>query len=126
MTLSNPSAGHDPALPTVTRRSLLRASPALLAPCLLTAPGVGSTNTPILRLFREWDDLQVRWQGSPEKEEDWFFEENERLERAVAEEPSTCLADLAAKVIVSTCYGEFAAEPRVTAECEAILAGGAA
>jgi hypothetical protein len=91
----------------VTRRTLLRASATLLAPCLLAEPGLASAETPILRLFREWDDLQVRWHGSPEEEEDWFLAENERLERAVAAEPSTCLADLAAKVIVSTCYGDL-------------------
>jgi hypothetical protein len=40
-------------------RTLLRASATLLAPCLLAEPGLASAETPILRLFREWDDLQA-------------------------------------------------------------------
>jgi hypothetical protein len=38
----------------------------------------------------------------------------------------TCLADLAAKLIVSTGWGDFGPDKELVAECEAILAGGAA
>lgn len=112
--------------PHPTRRSLLRAAPALLAPSVLAGPALAETDTPILRLFREWDALQAYWNGAPEDEEDALLAEDTRLESAIEAEPVTCLADLAAKIVVASCYGDFAPGRAVTAECEAILVGGAA
>jgi hypothetical protein len=130
MTLSNPSSGHDPALPSLTRRSLLRASPALLAPCLLAGPALAEAETPILRLFREWDaaeaDVNDRDLPIDDAELDRAVESIHALEERIEAEPITCLADLAAKFMVSTVYGDFPAEKALVAEIEAILAGGAA
>lgn len=120
-----PFPGHDPALPTVTRRTLLRASPAFCVG-LLPAQAAADADTPILRLFREWDALQAYWNGAPEDEEDALLAEDTRLESAIEAEPVTCLADLTAKIVVSSCYGDFALAKAIATECEAILAGGAA
>jgi hypothetical protein len=46
-------------LPAVTRRSLLCASPTLLAPCLLAGPALAEADTPTLRLFHEWDAAEA-------------------------------------------------------------------
>ena len=130
MTLSNPSSGHATGLPAVTRRSLLRASPALLAPSLLAGPALASADTPILRLFREWDAAEAAANCSEwplgDDDLDSAVDGISTLEERIEAEPVTCLADLAAKIIVSTCWGDFPASRGVTAECEAILAGGAA
>ena len=127
---NNPTSGHDPALLAVTRRSLLRASPALLAPSLLAGPARASTDTPILRLFRAWDEGEADVNGSepPTADEDLdrAVERIRAIEERIEAEPITCLADLAAKFMVSTVYGDFPAEKALIAEIEAILAGGAA
>ena len=128
--LQHPTSGHAPALPAVTRRSLLRASPALLAPSLLAGPALASNDTPILRLLREWDAAEADVNGSepPMADEDLdrAVERIHAIEERIEAEPITCLADLAAKFMVSTVYGDFAAEKALVAEIEAILAGGAA
>ena len=130
MTLSTPASGHAPALSAVSRRSLLRASPALLAPSLLAGPALASGDTPILRLFREWDAAEAAANNS-----DWPLGDDDldsgvdgisTLEERIEAEPVTCLADLAAKIIVSTCWGDFPVSKSFTAECEALLAGDAA
>lgn len=48
------------------------------------------------------------------------------LEQRIAAEPITCLADLAAKVVALSIYGDNALPQSVSAECEAILARDAA
>ena len=130
MTLSNPSSGPDPALLAVSRRSLLRASPALLAPSFLAGPALASTDTPILRLFREWAAAEAAANSS-----DWPVGDDDldsavdginTIEERIEAEPVTCLADLAAKIIVSTCWGDYPVSKGVTTECEALLAGHAA
>ena len=117
------------ASPAVTRRSLLRASPTLLAPCILAGPALAEVETPIMRLFREWDAAEAEVNAS-----DWPLDEDldeavegiHSLEERIASERVTCLADLAAKLIVSTGWGDFGPDKELVAECEAILAGGAA
>jgi hypothetical protein len=114
----------------MSRRTLLRASATLLAPCLLAEPGLASAETPILRLFREWDDLQAHLNdhGTSQKDFDALNPDLLALEDAVMAETVTCAADLAAKVLMEGMYGD---QPEISAEifrvCEAILlAGGAA
>jgi hypothetical protein len=130
MTLSTPSSGHAPGLPSVTRRSLLQASPALLAPSLLAGPALAEAGTPILRLFREWDEFQAFWNDTgnsfTDQESDAMYRRLCALEERIEAEPVTCLADLAAKIIVSTVYGDFGPDKWLMDDCEAILAGGAA
>jgi hypothetical protein len=116
--------------PAFSRRTLLRASATLLAPCLLAEPGLASTETPILRLFREWDDLQAHLNdhGTSQEDFDALNPDLLALEDAVMAETVTCAADLAAKVLMEGMYGD---QPEISAEifrvCEAILlAGGAA
>jgi hypothetical protein len=127
---SRSGAAKAPALPTVTRRSLLRASPALLAPSFLASQALASTDTSILRLFRESDaagaEVNDRDRPIDDEEFDRAVEHIHALQERIESEPITCLADLAAKFMVSTVYGDFPAEKALFAEIEAVLARGAA
>jgi hypothetical protein len=81
-------------------------------------------------MFREWDaaEADVNDRDEPMAADD--------LDVAVAgicslkehnkAKPVTWLTDLAAKLIVSTLWSDFGPSKTLTAECEAILAGGAA
>lgn len=132
MTSRTPSSGHDRALPAVTRRGLLRASPALMAPALLAGPALAlEPATPILRLYRECETLTARMDDTATSSEEFdrLYALSTELEEQMEEEPVTCMADLAAKVLVLTGLQETdntIYDPSVRAECEAILAGGAA
>lgn len=126
----NPTFGHAPTLPGVSRRSLLRAAPALLAPALLASPALAAAgedpDTPVLALFRAWDALHADLETIPDEEVEAAAERLHAMERRILAEPATGLRDLAAKVVASSCYGDFPVEAVVVAECEALLAGGAA
>lgn len=115
----------------INRRALLHASPALLAPSILAGPAAASAETPILRMYREWR-AEMDFLGDPEGrqlDEATFDARTDalcRLEDRIAAEPSTCLADIAAKVASCCGQGDFAPSEPIWRECEAILAGGAA
>lgn len=132
MTAPNPRPGAAPGLPNVTRRSLLCSAPALLAPTLLSGPAlaaaqVAASDSLVLALFREWDELQAFWndrtRSFTEPESDALFAHLSDIEERLLALPVTSLADLAAKLVVGTTFGDFAPDKAVVAECEALLAG---
>lgn len=117
-----PSGVSAPVMNALSRRSLLRASPALLGSGLLTSTALASsTETPVLRLFREWDELQAEMLGCSEDDVDALCTTSSSLERRIVAEPSTGPLDLAAKVVASSCYGDFPVEPEVIRESERLL-----
>lgn len=127
MTL-NPFQGHAPALPTVTRRSLLRASPALMVP-LLPAAALAAEDTPVMVLYRQWHALDEAFEGASNDEQDRLYKLMLEVEWRLTRERATCTADLAAKVLILTSiredYGTIF-EPELREQMEALVAGGAA
>jgi len=112
MALSDPSPGIDPVLPGCTRRTLLCLPPALLGAALLPAPawaeGVTFDNlaplpmTPCLALFHEWHRLDGLFQTLSDEEGEATFQQLVSVEQRLSAETATCLADLAAKVLILT------------------------
>ena len=105
MSIFNPDAGHAPGLPAVTRRALLGAVPLALATPVRAAalPPMASAETPVLRLFRQWDalraDTEDRSRPMSDEELEARIERLHALERQMEGQPTTCVADLAAEVI---------------------------
>lgn len=122
------------------RRAFLQG--ALVAPAVaaLGAPVLaeGSANlrrlapeTPILRLYREYEALVAYMDddATPSDEFDRLYPLSTEIEKQMEREPVTCVADLAAKILVLTGLREADStiyEPSVRTECAAILAGGEA
>ena len=126
MTLTNPFPGTDEVLPRCTRRSLLGATPALLAPGLLAVPAFASTETPILALYRQHEAIDAAFAGTSDAEGDRLYELLTATEDRISAAVPTCLADLAVKVLIltqlrETSYGTVW-EPALHAEMEAIVA----
>ena len=71
-------------------------------------------DTPIMRLFREHEELRhagnAYFDDAPhatdEELERLFWAPRDRVEKRIMALPPTCAADFAAKCIVGTCYGE--------------------
>ena len=127
MFLSTPPAGHAPGLPTLTRRSLLRASPALLAPVALASCATevlsAPAETPIMALYRQWEALAdaSNAPGLTDEQAEAFDPDRWRIERAIRAEPATDLRDLAAKVLVISGEGVFGLDAATTFECARLV-----
>ena len=103
----------------ITRRKL--ASLAAAAPASVVAPSANSASevaferwpdTPIQRLYREHCAIMAALEASPdhytdEDHERLFYSRSDAVEAEMMSPPSTCVADLAAKIIVETCQGAF-------------------
>lgn len=113
-----------------TRRTLLCASSALLAPGFIALPVGAATDSPVLALYRQWEALEAAIDdGQDDDEGGRLFTLMIDVERRIAETPCRTMQDLAAKVLVLTGItdrGPTLHEAAVESECEAILAGGAA
>ncbi|EYD71601.1 hypothetical protein Rumeso_05002 [Rubellimicrobium mesophilum DSM 19309] len=125
MNVTSQGAGFQPT----TRRALMKG--ALAAPAALVgAPALASTDTPIMQLFREFEDMEGRINdhATSSEEADRLYPILRNLEDRMAEEPVTCLADLAAKVLALTTLRDEVGsiyDPGVLAECEALVKGAA-
>ena len=95
------------------RRSFMAAAPALALVGAGTAEAA-TRETPILRLFREYEAITeaagVHVCSGTGKDEDeelerLFYRERDQIEGEMMALPCTCAADFAAKVIVDTCKG---------------------
>ena len=122
-----PSAGGSPGLPDLSRRALLRATPAVLVPTLLAAPALALSasppETPILAMYRELEAIHARWRGADDEASDACDREAALVEARLAAEPVTSFADLCAKVVALTGFsGGFAPPESLTVECKALLA----
>ncbi|MEL5876050.1 hypothetical protein [Cereibacter sphaeroides] len=98
-TLGLPSASLPAA---VTRRAAL-AGPlavAALAPAFNGVPALAQDDTPVLRLYRQWEAMRAA--------EDAVLGEvpQAMLEARLLKAPSVCAADFAAKLAAFTCWGE--------------------
>lgn len=108
-----------PEDPRLSRRSLLTGIPVSGAALAMAAPSFaleGEGGTEILRLFREHfdilkaaDDYQCSSSVWPSDDELYrlFFNRADWLEDKIMSTPSTCAADFAAKLIVSSNCGEL-------------------
>lgn len=90
----------------MNRRSFLCAAPAIG----LAFPSASlAEDTPILKLFRKWDELH--WSGydltKPDRELDLVYHEQKRIEREMMVSRVQGYADFAAKLVAYTCYGDF-------------------
>ena len=74
---------------------------ALPAASASTAPG----QTPILSLFKKWTQLNSDAHGVSEEECNAAVDLMADIEREIAKEPVTCIADYAAKFLAVTAYG---------------------
>jgi hypothetical protein len=107
-----PACGNTPAL---SRRTFLTALPASGAAFALPV-AVQAGQTEILRLFHRHQAIMEAARThvciSAVKDEDdeleyLFYRHTDRLEEEMMTLPVTCAADLAAKMIVAHCGGEF-------------------
>ena len=107
---------NTPGLPSqMKRRALLKFFPAVaVLPAVAAAQGIGSNDTPILRLFREHQEVidaatnyTTSATGKDEDEEmdRLFYQRANQIEGEMMALPCTCAADFAAKVIVDTVKG---------------------
>ena len=96
---------------TITRRSLLTALPAIgMAGSMACATTVSAEpQTPIMRLFREWDGHRVVANeiDAPEAEGEAASDRCSQIKAAMMIPPSTCMADFAAKLITDSSDGIF-------------------
>ncbi len=106
----------------ITRRSALQV--ALAAPFAAASTVSSQIETPIMCLYRQHKALYFAPECAPE-DEDRLIEAIDRLETAAMAAPTTCLADLAAKFLIShghgghSCLGEdspFMIEARALVE----------
>lgn len=107
----------------MNRRQLLSGVPAAGMAMSATAQP-GPDQTPILRLFEKHCSLT-----SAGKENREFADDpRDQIEEEMMALPSTCAADLAAKMIVAHCYGEFSClelDCRVWTEARALVGASA-
>lgn len=108
-----------PNKPRLSRRNLLTGIPVSGAALALAAPSFaieGEGDTEIMRLFREHfeimkasADYQCSSSVWPSDDELYrlFFDRADWLEDKIMSTPSTCAADFAAKLIVSSSCGEL-------------------
>ena len=82
---------------------------------LLDAPEVPETDTPILRLFRQWQALYEAANDPEITEEECeaTCDQYRELEHRMLALPSECTADFAAKVCAYTSFGAFPLEEDV-------------
>lgn len=111
---NDPACGNTPAM---SRRTLLTALPA--SGVALTVPQIAqatTTDTPILRLFREHQKIKRATHAfletaGPEISDEYiearFSTHTDRIEDEMMATPATCAADMAAKMIAAHCNGEF-------------------
>lgn len=110
-----------------TRRSLLRAAPALMAPGLLASPVLASTDTPMMALFHEWEAAQAFYNG-PEAQKlpeevynaRWLPLSDEFETRAKTT-PATDLRDMAAKVLILSDEGMGSLPKATILECATLV-----
>lgn len=118
------------------RRDHLTAAPAFgFAGLLATGavPAIAETETPVMRMFREWQPLAA-WlngpegQGAPEAAFNRANEQRIDLEGRMMEEPARSAADVLAKMTARTHFGEdemmsAAHLPQVWAEARQMIGG---
>jgi len=105
--------------PAMSRRTLLTALPATgVALALPAAAETGQTE--ILRLFHRHQAIKetarthvctATGKGEDDELEFLFYRHTDRLESEMMALPSTCAADMAAKMIVAHCDGDFSCLP---------------
>lgn len=97
----------------MNRRKLLTAAPAFGFAGLLAGavPAIADTETPVMRMFREWQPLSAWLNGPdsndvPEAEFDRINGERIDLENRIMDVPAQGPGDVLAKMLARTNYGE--------------------
>ncbi|WP_420023243.1 hypothetical protein ACN9JG_00050 [Cereibacter azotoformans] len=96
----------DTGLPSssLNRRAVL-ASPLALAAVPAAIAQAQPHETPVLRLFREWEAMHARNDALPGDVPDAMLDELLSLEQELRSTPSEGVADFAAKVVAFTFWG---------------------
>lgn len=105
---------NTPGLPSaslrngVTRRSALTLPLALaaMAPAFTGVPVLAHADTPVLRLYRQWDAMRAAEDAVLGEVPQAMLEARSALEARILKTPSVCAADFAAKLAAFTCWGE--------------------
>lgn len=106
----------DPACGTggaVSRRALLAAFPATAtgAALGLPQPAQASTDTPIMRLYRQWEQARSDCNYAFDEECDRCVDLMGALEDQMLDLRCECIGDLAAKIAALTSWGDFGVIP---------------
>lgn len=101
----------------MNRRDILSTLPAVAAGGLLPSSSIAAEPTPMMALYRQWEDLRdvARRTDIPEDIGQKATDDLIAIEERMVAMPSTCLHDFLAKLLADTSGGHF--EP-----CEAIMA----
>ena len=124
---------NTPGLPAqTTRRNLLKAVPAIAAlPVVAAVPALADTETPVMRLFREWEKHRAYINSPeglalPQPEFDTALDICHDLEVRMVNTPAQCAQDFIAKFVSWTGEGDFEAPnpndfPSFWAEARALV-----
>ncbi len=133
----NDPEGRSEGAGPMSRRALFCAPLALAAPALLMGSPAWAgkvafdnlaplASTPCLDLYRDRERIDAMMEGATDDEGDDLYNRLLAVEKKLNDEPVTCLADLAAKVLVLTQIREAdwgtVYEPQLYEQMEAILA----
>ncbi|ULB09563.1 hypothetical protein ORIO_06445 [Cereibacter azotoformans] len=88
----------------ITRRAVM-AAPLALAAAPAAVAQVQPHDTPVLRLFREWEAMDAQMDKLSGEAADAMFADLLALELRLRSTPSTGVADFAAKVVAFTFWG---------------------
>lgn len=89
----------------VTRRLFIIGLPATGASWSLPVPISAKTPTPVIRLFRQWEQALIEANGVSEEDCDMAVKQMAAIERQMLAVPSANMADLAAKIIAFSSWG---------------------
>ena len=111
--LKKPNCETETMNNQLTRRAVLAAIPATGAVLALPA-AANPSQTEILRLFHQHQEIKAAARAhvcttndEDEELESLFYRQTDQLENDMLALPSTCAADVAAKMIVAHCDGAF-------------------
>lgn len=115
---------------TVSRRALLKAAPAFAILPAAAIPAQAATETPVMRLFREWRPLAAWLNGpdgaaAPEAEFNRVNLARLDLEDRMVAVPAQNAEDVLIKIATYTHFGEGEVPTQVWPEVRAMIGGAA-
>lgn len=91
----------------MTRRLAIGMLSVLGANAAGRALAVPACDTSIIKLYKEYMELRAAAAACPDGEEEQFYPCLDAIELAITAMPSTCMADFAAKMLVTNCDGDY-------------------
>lgn len=121
---------NTPGLPGQTsRRNLLKALPAVaVLPAVAAVPVLAATETPVMRLYREWEHVRsLKKAQMSDDEYDALLDRQIGLEDEMIITPAQNASDWAMKIMAYSCLGESGLpdhhdNPALWAEARALVA----